>query len=708
MKIIKNILAVVLACFSGALLAQTTTVQLGATQDASIYALSSSTNFGTSTTLESYPWGANYSRRFLLQFDLSSIPTNATIVSAKVKLNVSHSRGFQSTVNAHLITSNWDEQNVTWSSFSGQFNGVVSASETLEPFVSNGEWDVSTDVQAFVDGGLVNHGWIFMDSNEGSSSQNYWYFYSKESTTNQPVLEVVYEEEITETALTITPSITNVTCFGGDNGAITLNVSGGTGQGYSYSWNPSLNVETPSNSASDLSAGTWEITVIDQGNPSTSETITVEVTEPSDLGFSKVLENLSCGNCNDGSITFTGIGGTPPYMYSIDGGVTYQSGPQFNNLSLTTYTLAIKDANNCVFIDEEPIELDVNELITNPFVIPSKCDEGTGVINLNINGGYPPYVVNWSDGEMGASRLDLLPAKYGYKVTDNAGNEIDGIIAVNSNILWSSLQNINFDAENGTLTSTTTGDFSSFAYSEATIKVGENGYVEFDVPNNNNSFMVGLSGRSYENDPGHHEYVIAKYPPDPALSPLPRLAIRNSFGAILPPGEKFYTNNFDKLRVEKYLNQVIFYLNGEKLIDSPVYLDDEDEELRVVFKIGYGGTSFKAPSSSLCDYSNSIDTYDYYKLERELSSSIISLTSNTLRFEFNEDYSVSHGSKLKFKIYDNLHRLKYSTNDEDITIKKGLNKITIEALHSKLGNNQTYILEVENSKGEKSYLRFRI
>lgn len=69
---------------------------------------------------------------------------------------------------------------------------------------------------------------------------------------------------------------------------------------------------------------------------------------PTFLNNSQIVLNATCGN-NDGSIYIIVTGGIAPFMYSINGGLTYVSGPNFGytfiNLSPGTYKLRLKDAN---------------------------------------------------------------------------------------------------------------------------------------------------------------------------------------------------------------------------------------------------------------------------------------------------------------------------------------------------------------------------
>jgi hypothetical protein len=55
-------------------------------------------------------------------------------------------------------------------------------------------------------------------------------------------------------------------------------------------------------------------------------------------------QNQTCPAINNGSITLTANYGVPPYLYSINNGVTYQSSNVFNGLGASTYTVITKDS----------------------------------------------------------------------------------------------------------------------------------------------------------------------------------------------------------------------------------------------------------------------------------------------------------------------------------------------------------------------------
>jgi hypothetical protein len=93
------------------------------------------------------------------------------------------------------------------------------------------------------------------------------------------------------------------------------------------------------------------------------------------------FENSTCDgvqNC-DGTITISASYGTPPYSYSINNGLTYQSNGLFFGLCPNTYTIITKDslnntANNSVTVgfNQEPVVYQLQvKLLANPTITVS-------------------------------------------------------------------------------------------------------------------------------------------------------------------------------------------------------------------------------------------------------------------------------------------------------------------------------------------------
>ncbi len=129
----------------------------------------------------------------LVQFDLSAIPTNATVTSAKLRLYQyeSNSSGTFSLA-AHQITQAWDEASATfnnantttpWSGGPGGTYVATAAATTSVPIGTYGwyEWDLTALTQQWVNLSVANYG---VEITMGSVNQGQWEgFASRENLT---------------------------------------------------------------------------------------------------------------------------------------------------------------------------------------------------------------------------------------------------------------------------------------------------------------------------------------------------------------------------------------------------------------------------------------------------------------------------------------------------------------------------------------------
>src|SRR5437016_1134129 len=201
---------------------------------------------------------------------------------------------------------------------------------------------------------------------------------AKGCTTTQPVT-------ITQQSSALGSSIssqTNVACFGGSTGSVTVAGSGGTSP-YSYAIDGvTFGI---SGTFNNLAAGPYTVTVKDSKGCTTTQPVTI--TQPaSALGSSiSAQTNVACFGGSTGSVTVAGSGGTSPYSYAIDG-VTFGSSGTFSSLAAGSYTITVKDANGCtttqpVTITQPASALTASALATNP-----SCTTGTGPLTVTASG----------------------------------------------------------------------------------------------------------------------------------------------------------------------------------------------------------------------------------------------------------------------------------------------------------------------------------
>ena len=167
---------------------------------------SSNSNFGDDTKLSVQSWFTSYHHRSMVRFDLSEIPQGSTIHDATLSLYLYNAYPQTRTYGVHRIDADrdWVESEVTWNSYrsgsswsSGGGDYVTPATDTEVIGWSIGwvSWDVTGDVQFFIDNPASDNGWMIMDENEAYTPQYYKWFYSREhdSPSSRPKLDVDFD-----------------------------------------------------------------------------------------------------------------------------------------------------------------------------------------------------------------------------------------------------------------------------------------------------------------------------------------------------------------------------------------------------------------------------------------------------------------------------------------------------------------------------------
>lgn len=210
-------------------------------------------------------------------------------------------------------------------------------------------------------------------------------------------------------ALTFT---TNLTCTAPNSGTATVNPTGGTPP-YTYLWSDGQTTQT----ATGLSAGTYDVTVTDNAcsSSNTNFSITLSTTGPT-ITFTKT--DIPCNGGTTGSATVNITGGTAPTTILWSNGVTTASNP---GLAAGTYDVTVTDNIGCLAIGSVTIA-QASTLSATATATASACGAtGTGTVSVTATGGTPPYTYLWSNGPTTATQNNLAAGTYDVTVTDNAG-----------------------------------------------------------------------------------------------------------------------------------------------------------------------------------------------------------------------------------------------------------------------------------------------
>lgn len=212
--------------------------------------------------------------------------------------------------------------------------------------------------------------------------------------------------------------VTQISCNGGNNGAIDLTVVNATGTP-TFLWSNGATTEDISN----LTAGNYSVLVTDiNGCTSTSS---VTLTQPALLTGNLTANNITCNGFDNGSINTSVSGGTSPYSFSWSNGQNTQN---IASLSAGNYSLAITDNNGCTLnlntTITEPAALSANIAITSfsTGAYDVSCfGASDAAIIVNTTGGTTPYSYLWNNGTVTQSLNNISAGNYSVTVSDNNG-----------------------------------------------------------------------------------------------------------------------------------------------------------------------------------------------------------------------------------------------------------------------------------------------
>jgi len=222
--------------------------------------------------------------------------------------------------------------------------------------------------------------------------------------------------------LSIPNVITNVSCFGLNDGEITIAPTGGV-LPITQVWSTTGTTTTEDS----LIAGAYNVTITDSNGCTLDSTFTV--TEPVDFNVViTVVDSISCFGAQDGEL-IAAVNPDPTnyqYNWAYTGGTSLEAG--ISNLGADTYVVvATNNTTGCADTTQatlnEPIpmtlQLDSNQTI---------CISQVASLNASIGGGATPYTYNWNNGLLNQASQNVNPiitTTYSVYVNDNNGCSSD-------------------------------------------------------------------------------------------------------------------------------------------------------------------------------------------------------------------------------------------------------------------------------------------
>ena len=214
-------------------------------------------------------------------------------------------------------------------------------------------------------------------------------------------------------------SQSNPTCLMPTTGAITVAGSGGT-PNYTYAWsaNPPAVVPALPN-LTNLGPAVYTVTISDINGCLDSLTVPLPLPNPPTITS---IDSVSVVCGFDGCLQVNAPAAVS-YQWTTLNGVSVGNTPQVCSLPGGTYIVTVRDAQGCANIDTvtlggvTPLFL-ADSLLTSP----SCFGDSDGSIAIDVQGGNPNYLYNWTPGGQNTAVIFAIPAgTYTVTVRDSRG-----------------------------------------------------------------------------------------------------------------------------------------------------------------------------------------------------------------------------------------------------------------------------------------------
>jgi gliding motility-associated-like protein len=269
----------------------------------------------------------------------------------------------------------------------------------------------------------------------------------------------------------VSATVVNATC-GGNNGQITANVTNATPP-FQYSIDGTT-FQT-NNVFTFVPSGTYTLTAIDATGLKLTTTATVLQTPVSVLQVATLPTTCSR---DDGTIIIT-ASGVPPFQYSVDYGIDWQSSNIFTNLYTggNGFGVYIKDGNGCVN-GLAPISVLPDCITVTAVTAGTACSQNNGSITANAVQGAAPFTYSIDGVNFQSGNVFNGLAAGNYTVTaKGADGEIGATGAtISSNCLVVHALGTIATCGNGSITAYASGGTPPYQYSLDGVNFTSNNY----------------------------------------------------------------------------------------------------------------------------------------------------------------------------------------------------------------------------------------
>ncbi|MBL0057448.1 MAG: hypothetical protein IPP31_15010 [Chitinophagaceae bacterium] len=230
--------------------------------------------------------------------------------------------------------------------------------------------------------------------------------------------------------ITVTATTTPASTPTAPDGTLTASATGSTG----FTYRINGGAYQASGNFTGLVAGNYTVTAKDLNNCTGTTIVVVGSVACPPITVTATTTPTSGPTATNGTMTANASGGATPYLFSKDGGTTFQASATFAGLAAGNYTVIAKDANNClgtsgtITVSSTPCPT-----ITFTTVIQGsdKCIVNTGSISVSATGS-TGFMYNINGGTFQLSNVfgALAATTHNVGVRDQNGCVVTNAVAV--------------------------------------------------------------------------------------------------------------------------------------------------------------------------------------------------------------------------------------------------------------------------------------
>lgn len=228
----------------------------------------------------------------------------------------------------------------------------------------------------------------------------------------------VAQGDVVASDFAVVGDVTDPSCFNSDDGAITLNVFGGSGN-YSVLW--STGHSTPN--LTDLTAGNYQVIVRDEDGCEATKNFNLQ--NPNKFIVNYLVSKPDCNQANGALELSNSFGGTTPYDFQW---ITDQ-GPETTQdligIEEGIYSVTVTDDNGCEATKTFQVNGNNAPMVSVERIRKSLCGMSNGKIDISVTPATGEQItgIEWSNGATTMDINSLMPGSYECLVTQSNGCE---------------------------------------------------------------------------------------------------------------------------------------------------------------------------------------------------------------------------------------------------------------------------------------------